>query len=111
MECFTHIHALADTIEFSGDLNNYVSAHKYKIFSPDDALLYLVNNATVPIENRFSIGKLRLTECRLPLPNKIMPDVEIFLSTNDFKGMQNCNVWKNTIRKKQCCKTDYSKFT
>ena len=39
--------AKADTIEFSGDLNNYVSAHKYKIFSPNDKLLDLVNNASI----------------------------------------------------------------
>ncbi len=94
----------ADTIEFSGDLNNYVSAHKYKIFSPDDALLYLVSNATVPIENRFSIGKLRLTECRLPLPNKTMPDVEIFLSTNDFKGCRTAMFGKTRLGKSNVVK-------
>jgi hypothetical protein len=49
---------LPDTIEFSGDLNNYVSAHKYKVYSPDDALLFLVNNATVPGENRFAKERL-----------------------------------------------------
>lgn len=94
----------ADTIEFSGDLNNYVSAHKYKIFSPDDALLFLVNNATVPNENRFSIGKLRLTECRLPLPNKTMPDVEIFLSTNDFKGCRTAMFGKTRLGKSNVVK-------
>lgn len=96
--------ALADSIEFSGDLNNYVSAHKYKIFSPDDALLYLVNNATVPKENRFAIGKLRLTECRLPLPNKKMPDVDIFLSTNDFKGCRTAMFGKTRLGKSNVVK-------
>src|SRR3990172_6864235 len=57
-----------DTVEFSGDLNNFVSAHKYRVYAPDDALLDLVTNSIVPNENRFQIGKLRLTECRLPLP-------------------------------------------
>ncbi|HCT30217.1 MAG TPA: hypothetical protein DIW31_05680 [Bacteroidales bacterium] len=93
-----------DTIEFSGDLNNYVSAHKYKIFSPDDALLYLVNNATVPQTNRFAIGKLRLTECRLPLPNKKMPDVDIFLSTNDFKGSRTAMFGKTRLGKSNVVK-------
>ena len=26
-----------DTVEFSGDMNNFVSAHKYRVYSPDDA--------------------------------------------------------------------------
>lgn len=94
----------ADTIEFSGDLNNYVSAHKYKIFSPDDALLHLVNNATVPTENRFAIGKLRLTECRLPLPNKQMPNVDIFLSTSDFKGTRTAMFGKTRLGKSNVVK-------
>lgn len=93
-----------DTIEFSGDLNNYVSAHKYKIFSPDDALLYLVNNEIVPKENRFPIGKLRLTECRLPLPNKKLPDVDIFLSTNDFKGTRTAMFGKTRLGKSNVVK-------
>ena len=93
-----------DTIEFSGDLNNYVSAHKYKIFSPDDDLLFLVSNATVPDENRFAIGKLRLTECRLPLPNKQMPDVNIFLSTTDFKGCRTAMFGKTRLGKSNVVK-------
>jgi hypothetical protein len=94
----------ADTIEFSGDLNNYVSAHKYKIYSPDDALLYLVNNASVPNKNRFAIGSLRLTECRLPLPNKKLPEVEIFLSTNDFKGCRTAMFGKTRLGKSNVVK-------
>ncbi len=94
----------ADTIEFSGDLNNYVSAHKYKIYSPDDPLLFLVNNASVPLENRFAIGKLRLTECRLPLPNKQMPNVDIFLSTNDFKGCRTAMFGKTRLGKSNVVK-------
>lgn len=93
-----------DSIEFSGDLNNYVSAHKYRLYSPDDALLFLVNNSTVPKENRFAIGKLRLTECRLPLPNKKMPDVDIFLSTNDFKGCRTAMFGKTRLGKSNVVK-------
>ena len=96
--------AQADTIEFSGDLNNYVSAHKYKIFSPNDDLLFLINNSTVPEENRFAIGKLRLTECRLPLPNKQMPDVDVFLSTTDFKGCRTAMFGKTRLGKSNVVK-------
>src|SRR3972149_5069915 len=37
-----------DKVEFSGDMNNFVSAHKYKVYAPDDALLDLVINSLVP---------------------------------------------------------------
>lgn len=93
-----------DTIEFSGDLNNYVSAHKYKIFSPDDKLLDLVNNELVPKENRFAIGKLRLTENRLPLPSKKLPDVDIYLSTKDFKGCRTAMFGKTRLGKSNVVK-------
>lgn len=93
-----------DTIEFSGDLNNYVSAHKYKIYSPNDNLLDLVSNELVPKENRFAIGKLRLTENRLPLPGKKLPDVDIFLSTNDFKGCRTAMFGKTRLGKSNVVK-------
>jgi len=96
--------AKQDTIEFSGDLNNYVSAHKYKIYSPNEALLDLVSNSTVPAENRFAIGKLRLTECRLPLPKKRLPDVDIYLSTNDFKGCRTAMFGKTRLGKSNVVK-------
>jgi hypothetical protein len=31
-----------DMVEFSGDMNNFVSAHKYRVYAPDDAILNLV---------------------------------------------------------------------
>src|SRR3972149_9612603 len=93
-----------DAVEFSGDLNNYVSAHKYKIYAPDDALLDLVSNSIVPPENRLQIGNLRLTECRLPLPNKKQPDVKIFLSTNDFKGCRTAMFGKTRLGKSNVVK-------
>src|SRR5258706_8134256 len=64
-----------NTVEFSGDLNNFVSAHKYRLYAPDDPLLDLIINTIVPNQNRFDLGTLRLTENRLPLPNKPLPDV------------------------------------
>jgi len=93
-----------NAIEFSGDLNNYLSAHKYLIYSPDDKLLDLVNNSLVPEENRFLIGKLRLTECRLPLPNKSLPNVNIYLSTNDFKGTRTAMFGKTRLGKSNVVK-------
>lgn len=93
-----------DAIEFSGDLNNYVSAHKYKVYAPDDALLDLVTNSMVPQTNRFLVGKLRLTECRLPLPDKKLPDVNVYLSTIDFMGCRTAMFGKTRLGKSNVVK-------
>jgi hypothetical protein len=93
-----------NAVEFSGDLNNYVSAHKYRVYAPDDALLDLVNNSLVPQEKRFLIGKLRLTECRLPLPDKKLPDVNIYLSTIDFMGCRTAMFGKTRLGKSNVVK-------
>lgn len=93
-----------DAIEFSGDLNNFVSAHKYRVYAPDDALLDLVTNSIVPHENRFLIGKLRLTECRLPLPGKKQPDVNVYLSTTDFMGCRTAMFGKTRLGKSNVVK-------
>jgi len=93
-----------DSIEFSGDINNYVSAHKYKIYSPNDILLDLVSNSMVPPDHRFLIGKLRLTECTLPLVNKKLPDVDIFLSTRDFMGCRTAMFGKTRLGKSNVVK-------
>jgi hypothetical protein len=94
----------ADAVEFSGDLNNFVSAHKYRVYAPDNALLDLVTNSIVPQENRFLIGKLRLTECRLPLPGKEQPDVNVYLSTNDFMGCRTAMFGKTRLGKSNVVK-------
>lgn len=93
-----------DTVEFSGDMNNFVSAHKYKVYSPDDALLRLVINTLVPDENRFSLGRLRLTECRLPLPNKPQPNVDVFVSTRDFMASRTAMFGKTRLGKSNVVK-------
>ena len=36
-----------NTIEYSGDLNNFVSAHKYRLYAPSDELLNLIVNSLV----------------------------------------------------------------
>jgi len=93
-----------DQVEFSGDLNNFVSAHKYRVYACDDALLKLITNSMVPNENRFPIGDLRLTECRLPLPNKPHPQVEVFVSTKDFMGARTAMFGKTRLGKSNVVK-------
>jgi hypothetical protein len=91
-------------IEFSGDMTNFVSAHKYSIYSPDDSLLDLIVNSMVLTENRFQIGKLRLTECRLPLPSQPLPDVDVLVSTKDFIGARTALFGKTRLGKSNVVK-------
>ena len=93
-----------DEMEFSGDLNNFVSAHKYRVYACDDALLKLITNSMVPNENRFPIGDLRLTECRLPLPNKPQPQVTVYVSTKDFMGTRTALFGKTRLGKSNVVK-------
>jgi len=91
-------------VEFSGDLNNFVSAHKYLVYAPNEELLNLISNSMVPKDNRFVIGDLRLTECRLPLPNKPQPNVPIFISTKDFMGTRTAMFGKTRLGKSNVVK-------
>jgi hypothetical protein len=93
-----------DKVEFSGDVNNFVSAHKYRVYSPDDTLLDLVVNTLVPTKNRFVIGHLRLTECRLPLPNKAQPNVSVTISTGDFLAARTAMFGKTRLGKSNVVK-------
>jgi hypothetical protein len=93
-----------DEVEFSGDLNNFVSAHKYRVYAPNDELLNLIINSTVPKENRFPIGKLRLTECRLSLPGKPHPNVTVHVSTKDFMGTRTALFGKTRLGKSNVVK-------
>lgn len=91
-------------IEFSGDLNNFVSAHKYRVYAPNDDLLNLITNSMVPNDNRFPIGDLRLTECRLPLPDKPPPSVTAYVSTRDFMGTRTAMFGKTRLGKSNVVK-------
>lgn len=94
----------SNAVEFSGDLNNFVSAHKYRVYSPNDELLNLIVNSMVPEQNRFELGKLRLTECRLGLPNKPQPDITVFVSTEDFMGTRTAMFGKTRLGKSNVVK-------
>lgn len=94
----------ADAVEFSGDINNFVSAHKYKVYAPDDALLHLVVNALVPEATRFELGKLRLTECRLPIPGMKLPNVTVNVAARDFIGARTAMFGKTRLGKSNIVK-------
>jgi len=94
----------ANAVEFSGDLNNFVSAHKYRVYAPSDDLLDLIVNTLVRPEGRFKIGALRLTECRLPLPGKPSPKVDVNVSTVDFMGCRTAMFGKTRLGKSNVVK-------
>src|SRR5437867_212572 len=54
-----------DQLAFSGDVNNVVSAHRYKVFAPNAVLLNLIVNGTVKLDHQFDVGDLRTMECQL----------------------------------------------
>lgn len=93
-----------DQIEFSGDLNNFVSAHKYRVYAPNKELLDLIINSLVPKENQFIIGNLRFTECRLPLPDKTLPNIAVMVSPRDFMGTRTAMFGKTRLGKSNVVK-------
>lgn len=91
-------------IKYSGDVNNVVSAHRYKVFSPTNELLDMIVNGIVKKENQFPIGKLRLTECELPFANSPKIDVPVKVSTNDFRGFRTAMFGKTRLGKSNVVK-------
>ncbi len=92
-----------NTVEFSGDVNNFVSAHKYRVYAPDNDLLDLIVNSLVPDENRFELGDLRLTECRLGF-KKNQSKVKVFISAYDLKGCRTAMFGKTRLGKSNVVK-------
>ena len=102
MGCFIGNPDKSEKIEFSGDLNNFVSAHKYELFSPNKEVLDLIVNSMVPEENRFPIGKVRLTECRFS--GKPQLEVDVKVSTKDFLGTRTALFGKTRLGKSSVVK-------
>lgn len=91
-------------LRFSGDVNNVVSAHRYKVYAPSEMLLELVVNGIVRPTNQFPIGKLRLTECTLPFANIPQPNINVQVSTDDFRGFRTAMFGKTRLGKSNVVK-------
>jgi hypothetical protein len=91
-------------LSFSGDVNTVVSAHRYRVYSPDDALLYLVVNGIVRSELRSQIGNLRLTECQLPFADSPQLKVPVQVSVRDFMGFRTAMFGKTRLGKSNVVK-------
>lgn len=96
----------AKKIEFSGDINAVVSAHRYRVFAPDERILNIIINGMVKSELNQSIGKLRLTECRLPFNNakSNLEDVAVQISLKDFLGARTAMFGKTRLGKSNVVK-------
>jgi len=90
-------------LAFSGDVNNVVSAHRYRVFAPDEVLLKLIVNGTVKIDLRFEIGVLRTMECQLASASGISK-IPVQISMNDFKGCRTAMFGKTRLGKSNVVK-------
>lgn len=90
-------------LAFSGDVNNVVSAHRYKVFSPDEALLKLIVNGTVKPEQQVEIGMLRTMECGL-FSNAAISNIPVNISIRDFKGCRTAMFGKTRLGKSNVVK-------
>jgi len=90
-------------LAFSGDVNNVVSAHRYKVFAPDEALLKVIVNGTVKPEDQFNLGALRTMECGLMSVNA-MPTIPVRISMKDFKGCRTAMFGKTRLGKSNVVK-------
>jgi hypothetical protein len=90
-------------LAFSGDVNNVVSAHHYKIYAPDEMLLKLIVNGTVKPEQPFEIGVLRTMECGL-VSNGFAPNIPVRISMRDFKGCRTAMFGKTRLGKSNVVK-------
>lgn len=90
-------------LAFSGDVNNVVSAHRYKVYAPDQAVLELIVNGLVPAELRATLGDLRPTECEL-LASGTRPTAPVHISMADFRGRRTAMFGKTRLGKSNVVK-------
>ena len=88
---------------FSGDVNNVVSAHRYKIYAPDEALLELIVNGIVKKNDVCDIGVLRTMECKL-CSNENNLNIPVKISLQDFKGCRTAMFGKTRLGKSNTVK-------
>lgn len=93
----------SNNLAFSGDVNNVVSAHRYKVYAPDEALLDLIVNGMVTRSLQSELGALRTMECRLTLSGT-PPTIPVKISMKDFKGRRTAMFGKTRLGKSNVVK-------
>ncbi|MBL8263306.1 MAG: ATP-binding protein [Xanthomonadaceae bacterium] len=94
--------AAMQRLAYSGDVNNVVSAHRYKVFAPDDALLRVIVNGMVKPESQIEIGALRTMECSLSSASTSR--IPVSISMRDFKGCRTAMFGKTRLGKSNVVK-------
>lgn len=94
----------SNRLEFSGDVNNIVSAHRYEVYAPSDELLNVIVNGIVPEKSRFEIGTLRTMECRLIEGEAPPINIPVNVSMEDFKGRRTAMFGKTRLGKSNVVK-------
>jgi hypothetical protein len=89
-------------LSFSGDVNNIVSAHRYKVFAPDELLLNLIVSGTVNSDQQFVIGSLRTMECQLGENTAF--EIPVYISMKDFMGCRTAMFGKTRLGKSNIVK-------
>lgn len=90
-------------LRFSGDVNNVVSAHRYKVFAPNDDLLKLIVNGMVKKDQQAEIGNLRTMECGL-FSDGAVAGIPVHISMKDFKGCRTAMFGKTRLGKSNVVK-------
>lgn len=90
-------------LAFSGDVNNVVSAHRYKVFAPDDNLLKVIVNGMVSSDDTFEIGTLRTMECGL-VSTGATSKIPVKIQMKDFKGTRTAMFGKTRLGKSNVVK-------
>jgi hypothetical protein len=90
-------------LSFSGDVNNVVSAHRYRAYAPDEALLNLIVNGMVKTQHQAQIGTLRTMECGL-VSGGAAPQIPSFISMRDFMGCRTAMFGKTRLGKSNVVK-------
>lgn len=90
-------------LAYSGDVNNVVSAHRYKVFAPDEALLNIIVNGMVKPTLQFELGSLRTMECQLS-QNSSNSRIPVNISMSDFKGCRTAMFGKTRLGKSNVVK-------
>ncbi|WP_420578310.1 ATP-binding protein [Ekhidna sp.] len=93
-----------DKMTYSGDVNNVVSGHRYKVYSPTQEILDLIVNGILNPANQWELGKLRFTECLMPFQNIPQLYVPVKVSTEDFKGFRTAMFGKTRLGKSNVVK-------
>ena len=99
-----------DKIAFAGDVNSVVSAHRYRVYAPDEALLdIIVNGLVCPTSSSpVVIGHLRPTENQLAAllgpVSASGTSTPVRVSVDDFKGARTAMFGKTRLGKSNVVK-------